>query len=183
MMKHVDYAEWIFQLAVPGEIIPTREARIARAARIALGSVKAGGGPFGALITSADGTVIALGHNNVVPGCDSTAHAEVMAIRNAQSALQTIELGKTPFGRLEIYANAAPCIMCFGAIWWSRLSALYSAATAADVELAGFQEGPVSEAMWQEIEATKGINVHREFCRSEEIVATLRDFPKHGTLY
>lgn len=80
------------------------------------------GGPFGAVIVKG-GKVIAKAHNTVVPDSDPTAHAEINAIRKACKKLKNFELkGCT------IYASAEPCPMCLGAIYWTRLKAIYYAA-------------------------------------------------------
>ena len=73
-------------------------------------NVRAGGGPFGAVIVK-DGVVVATGTNGVTRENDPTAHAEVTAIRNAAHALGTFDLSGC-----EIYTSCEPCPMCLGAI-------------------------------------------------------------------
>ena len=82
------------------------------------------GGPFGAVIVK-DGEVVATGVNQVTATCDPTAHAEVIAIRNACKALKVFELKGC-----EIYSSCEPCPMCLTAILWSRCAALYFGGTA-----------------------------------------------------
>ena len=77
------------------------------------------GGPFGAVVVR-DDTVIGEGWNEVLRSKDPTAHAEVVAIRNACRKLATNELKGC-----EIYASCEPCPMCLGAIYWSRLDRVY----------------------------------------------------------
>jgi len=92
------------------------------------------GGPFGAVIVK-DGAVIATGVNKVTASNDPTAHAEVTAIRNASTILGNFELkGCT------IYSSCEPCPMCLGAIYWSRIDALYFGSTAKDAADAGFDD-------------------------------------------
>jgi tRNA(Arg) A34 adenosine deaminase TadA len=92
------------------------------------------GGPFGAVIVK-DGNIIATGVNKVTASNDPTAHAEVTAIRAAAATLGSFELtGCT------IYSSCEPCPMCLGAIYWSRLEALYFGSTAADAADAGFDD-------------------------------------------
>ena len=96
--------------------------------------VSGAGGPFGAVIVK-DGVVIATGVNKVTASNDPTAHAEVTAIRAAAAALGSFELkGCT------IYSSCEPCPMCLGAIYWSRVDALYFGSTAKDAADAGFDD-------------------------------------------
>lgn len=105
------------------------------AIRLALDKMRQGaGGPFGAVIVK-DGQVVGRGWNQVTSANDPTAHAEVMAIREACR-----HLGSFRLGGCELYASCEPCPMCLGAIYWSRLSRLYFAATRADAAEAGFDD-------------------------------------------
>jgi len=93
--------------------------------------VSGAGGPFGAVIVK-DGAIVATGVNQVTATNDPTAHAEVTAIRAAAQALGHFELtGCT------IYSSCEPCPMCLGAIYWSRVDALYFGSTAQDAAAAG----------------------------------------------
>ncbi len=92
------------------------------------------GGPFGAVIVRA-GKVIATGVNSVTANNDPTAHAEVMAIREACRLLSTFQLTGC-----EIYTSCEPCPMCLAAIYWSRCEAIYFGNTAADAAKAGFDD-------------------------------------------
>ncbi|MEI6747884.1 MAG: nucleoside deaminase [Bacteroidales bacterium] len=96
--------------------------------------VTGNGGPFGAVIVK-DGKIIARGHNEVTSTNDPTAHAEVVAIRNACRSLGTFQLEGC-----EIYASCEPCPMCLGAIYWARPSKIYFAATREDAAKAGFDD-------------------------------------------
>ena len=104
------------------------------ALRRARESVAAGGGPFAALVVK-DGAVVAVGTNRVVADRDPTAHAEVVAIREACRVLGTHRLAGC-----EIYASCEPCPMCAAAISWARLSRLRYAATRHDAAAAGFDD-------------------------------------------
>ena len=97
-------------------------------------NVTGNGGPFGAVVVK-DGKIIARGHNEVTSSNDPTAHAEVVAIRNACKALGTFQLEGC-----EIYASCEPCPMCLGAIYWARPAKIYFAATRADAADAGFDD-------------------------------------------
>lgn len=98
-------------------------------------NIKTGlGGPFGAVIVR-NGEIIAAVGNRVTSTNDPTAHAEVVAIREACKTLGTFELSGC-----EIYASCEPCPMCLGAIMWSRIDKLYYAADRNDASRAGFDD-------------------------------------------
>jgi tRNA(Arg) A34 adenosine deaminase TadA len=92
------------------------------------------GGPFGAVIVR-NGILIATGVNNVTKTNDPTAHAEVVAIRNACRELKTFQLEGC-----DVYASCEPCPMCLAAIYWSRARAVYYANTKTDAAAAGFDD-------------------------------------------
>ena len=92
------------------------------------------GGPFGAVIVK-DGGVIGRGWNRVTSANDPTAHAEIMAIRDACRTLQSFDLSGC-----EIYSSCEPCPMCLAAIYWARIDRLYFAATRDDAAHAGFDD-------------------------------------------
>ena len=110
-------------------------AFMARAIQLSLESVQSGsGGPFGAVIVR-KGDIISEGVNQVTARNDPTAHAEVLAIRQACSKLGTFELTGC-----ELYTSCEPCPMCLGAIYWARLARVYYANTAADAAAIGFDD-------------------------------------------
>lgn len=95
---------------------------------------KNAGGPFGALIVK-DNTIIAEGVNIVTASNDPTAHAEIVAIRQACQKLGSFQLtGCT------LYASCEPCPMCLSALYWARPAGLYFAATRHDAAKAGFDD-------------------------------------------
>ncbi len=97
------------------------------AIRLSIENVTSGnGGPFGAVIVK-DGKIIARGANQVTSSNDPTAHAEVVAIRNACK-----ELGSFQLDGCEIYTSCEPCPMCLGAIYWARPDKMYFANTKRD---------------------------------------------------
>lgn len=94
----------------------------------------AGCGPFGAVVVL-DGRIIGQGWNQVVATNDPTAHAEIVAIRDACRQLQTFNLkGCT------LYASCEPCPMCLAAIYWARIERVVFAATRQDAAQAGFDD-------------------------------------------
>ena len=105
-----------------------------QAIELALANVDQGGGPFGAIVVK-DGAVIASGVNQVTRSNDPTAHAEVVAIREACRVLGDFQLSGC-----ELYSSCEPCPMCLGAIFWARPSRIYYAATHLDAAAAGFDD-------------------------------------------
>jgi tRNA(Arg) A34 adenosine deaminase TadA len=92
------------------------------------------GGPFGAVVVK-DGIIVAAVGNRVTSTNDPTAHAEVVAIREACKTLGTFDLTGC-----EIFASCEPCPMCLGAIMWARIDKLYFAADRIDASRAGFDD-------------------------------------------
>jgi guanine deaminase len=92
------------------------------------------GGPFGAVVVRNGEIIVAVG-NRVTATNDPTAHAEVVAIREACKTLDTFDLTGC-----EIYASCEPCPMCLGAIMWARIDKLYYAADRIDASRAGFDD-------------------------------------------
>ena len=92
------------------------------------------GGPFGAVVVR-DGEIIAVAGNCVTSTNDPTAHAEVVAIREACKKLGTFDLSGC-----EIYASCEPCPMCLSAVMWARIGKLYYAADRVDASRAGFDD-------------------------------------------
>jgi guanine deaminase len=113
-----------------------------RAIALALENVRSGrGGPFAALIVK-DGSVIAEGANCVTASNDPTAHAEIVAIREACRVLKTFQLSGC-----DLYTTCEPCPMCLGAIYWARPTRVYYAGVAADAADAGFDDAFIYEEL------------------------------------
>lgn len=92
------------------------------------------GGPFGAIVVK-DGKIIAEGYNQVTSANDPTAHAEVVAIREACKKLDSFQLEDC-----IIYTSCEPCPMCLGAIYWARPKAVYYGCTKEDAAEIGFDD-------------------------------------------
>jgi guanine deaminase len=104
------------------------------AIKISLENINNGGGPFGAIIVK-DGKIIARGVNRVTPNIDPTAHAEVMAIREAAKNLNDFNLSGC-----TIYTSCEPCPMCLSAIYWARIDNIYYGNTKLDAKNIGFDD-------------------------------------------
>ena len=92
------------------------------------------GGPFGAIVVK-DQMVIGRGNNRVTSSNDPTAHAEIIAIREACRYLNSFQLNGC-----TIYTSCEPCPMCLGAIYWARPDQLFYACTKEDAANAGFDD-------------------------------------------
>ncbi|SHJ65861.1 tRNA(Arg) A34 adenosine deaminase TadA [Tangfeifania diversioriginum] len=92
------------------------------------------GGPFGAVVVK-DGKIVGEGYNSVIHNNDPTAHAEVLAIREACKNLTSFELNDC-----TIYTSCEPCPMCLGAIYWARISKVVYACTKEDAAQISFDD-------------------------------------------
>lgn len=124
------------------------------------------GGPFAAAIfESASGELVSLGVNLVMTQGFSILHAEVVAIAVAQKKLNTYDLGGPSVPNHELVISAEPCAMCFGAIPWSGVRRVITAAFDQDARSIGFDEGPKPED-WINSLKERGIevinNINRE---------------------
>lgn len=109
------------------------------AVRLSEESVVSGGGPFGAIIVK-EGKIIGRGVNRVTVWNDPTAHAEIVAIREACKYLNSFQLGEC-----VLYTSCEPCPMCIGAIYWARPKIVYFANTQNDAAKIGFDDSFIYE--------------------------------------
>jgi len=117
---------------------------MARAIQLSIENVRTGrGGPFGAVVAKG-GKIIAEGVNCVTATNDPTAHAEIIAIREACRKLGAFELDGC-----EIYTSCEPCPMCLGAIYWTRPDRVYFGNPAADAADAGFDDSLIYSEIQQ----------------------------------
>jgi len=116
------------------------------AIRLAVENVKSGkGGPFGAVVVK-NGVIVGKGANSVTSNNDPSAHAEIVAIRDACKNLNSFQLDDC-----QIYSSCEPCPMCFGAIYWARPEKVYYASNKNDAADAGFDDSFI----YNEIELEK----------------------------
>lgn len=113
---------------------PTPAEYLAHAVAIATENVRNAGGPFGAIVVTADGRVFE-GVNRVTANLDPTAHAEVTAIRAACQGTGTFDLSGA-----TLYTSCEPCPMCLASSLWARIDRVYFAATRDDAADAGFDD-------------------------------------------
>ncbi len=133
--------------ALPVEPPAGTHALLARAVELGVEAVRQGGGPFGAVVARVqDGILVpvAEGSNQVTATNDPTAHAEVVAIRAAGTALGTFDLSGC-----VMLASCEPCPMCLTAGLWARVDSMWFAATREDAAAAGFDDLAFYDAMAQ----------------------------------
>lgn len=119
------------------------------------------GGPFGAVVVI-EGEIVGRGWNQVVHLKDPTAHAEILAIREACTTVGHFHLPNA-----ILYTTCEPCPMCMGALYWSRISKLIYGATGEDAASVGFDDRQIKDEIRkslseQNIDATQ--RLHNE-CR------------------
>ena len=119
------------------------------------------GGPFGAVIVK-DGEIVGEGCNRVTSTNDPTAHAEVVAIRDACQNLNSFQLDGC-----VLYASCEPCPMCLGAIYWARPDKIFYAATHRDAAKIGFDDQFIYEEIEKPITERKIESVN--FLRDEGV--------------
>ncbi len=130
------------------------------------------GGPFGAVVVR-DGVILGNGCNRVTSACDPTAHAEVMAIRNACAATGSFHLDDA-----VIYATCEPCPMCLSAIYWARISQVYYCSSRNDAESIGFADNHIYKELGiqpahtslklTQISLPKGEDLFKEWRKKED---------------
>lgn len=103
------------------------------------------GGPFGCVVVM-DGKVIGKGNNKVLLNNDPTAHAEIVAIRDACA-----ELGVNTLEGCDLYTSCEPCPMCLAAIYWARIDTVYYANTAVDAARIGFDDEAIDRELKKDI--------------------------------
>jgi len=105
------------------------------AIRLSVDGVRSGcGGPFGCVVVR-DGAVVGRGSNQVTSTCDPTAHAEIVAIREACR-----KLGKFQLPDCTLFASCEPCPMCLSAIYWAHIPTVYYGNTRQDAAAIGFDD-------------------------------------------
>jgi Cytosine/adenosine deaminases len=126
------------------------KAFMRRAIELAREGVASGlGGPFGCVVVR-DGVVIGEGNNRVTSTNDPTAHAEVVAIRDACKALGAFQLDGC-----VIYTSCEPCPMCLGAIYWARPEKVFIACTRDDAAEAGFDDAFIYDELNKDLDDRK----------------------------
>ena len=114
--------------------MPSKNNFMLRAIELSINSANGTGGPFGCVIVK-DDKIIAEGSNKVTFSNDPTAHAEIVAIREACKKLNTFNLSGC-----DLYASCEPCPMCLSAIYWSHVDNIFYANTREDAKKINFDD-------------------------------------------
>ena len=128
------------------------------------------GGPFGVVIVDANGNIIANGNNKVLSSNDPTAHAEIVAIREASQKLGTYDLSNC-----ILYTSCEPCPMCLSAIIWANIKEVYYACTKKDAAKIGFRD----DAIYEYLKGNNNILNLKQMNR-EECIKTMEEYKKMG---
>ena len=120
-----------------------------RAIELSIQSAKSQGGPFGAVVVKND-EIISEGNNQVTANNDPTAHAEIVAIRNACKKLNNFLLKGC-----ELYTSCEPCPMCLSAIYWSHIDKIFYANTRMDAKNIDFDDSLIYSEVRKEINERK----------------------------
>ena len=120
-----------------------------RAIELSIQNIKNNGGPFGCIIVK-ENKIIAEGVNRVTLNNDPTAHAEIIAIRNACKKLNTFNLEKC-----ELYTSCEPCPMCLSAIYWSHIDKIYYGNSRLDASKIGFDDDFIYNELNKDLSSRK----------------------------
>lgn len=139
------------------------------------GIIKKEGGPFGAVIIDKDGNVIANGNNQVLLQNDPTAHAEIVAIRNACKVLNTYDLSD-----YILYTSCEPCPMCLSAIIWSNIKTVYYGCTKKDAGEIGFRD----DIIYDYLSGKNNDLINLQEMDRNECIKTFEEYKKqNGVIY
>ena len=135
------------------------------------------GGPFAAVVVNEEtGELVSVGVNLVTTAGMSVAHAEIVALSLAQTALGEWNLSRC--GPMQLLCTCEPCAMCFGALPWSGIKSLICGARKKDAEAAGFDEGDKPDH-WVRSLQRRGIVVQSSVLRVEA-AQVLTDYKNSG---
>lgn len=165
------------------DTLPTLEERMRVVIRFSrLNFERNTGGPFAAGVFERDsGRPVVIGVNRVVPSNCSSAHAEVMTLSLAQKMLASFDLGAVGMPAYQLVVNWRPCVMCYGAVFWSGIRSLVIAGSGPELEtITGFDEGPIHPD-WKGELARRGIDLVEDVLH-DEAVQVFKDFAASGAL-
>lgn len=133
------------------------------------------GGPFGAVIVDENNNVVSIGNNQVLNQKDPTAHAEIVAIRNACKNLNTYDLSSC-----TLYTSCEPCPMCLSAIIWANIKKVYFGCTKHDADEIGFRD----DVIYQYLKGERNDLIDLQEMDREECLKTFEEYKKrNGTIY
>ena len=132
---------------------------------LATNNVRNGGGPFGAVVVR-NGQIVGTGVNRVTANCDPTAHAEILAIREAVHFLSTHVLTDC-----VLFTSCEPCPMCLAAIYWAHITTVYFGNSKAQAQHIGFDDSLIYQQLSYPIEK-RAVAMHR-VCETEALESFL----------
>lgn len=139
------------------------------------GILKNEGGPFGAVIVDENNNIISNGNNQVLNQKDPTAHAEIVAIREACKKLNTYDLSNC-----ILYTSCEPCPMCLSAIIWVNIKKVYYGCTKHDADKIGFRD----DIIYQYLKGEKTDLIDLQEMDREECLKTFEEYQKKsGVIY
>lgn len=130
------------------------------------------GGPFGAVIVK-DDKIIGRGSNHVLGNNDPTAHAEVMAIRDACKNINSYDLSGC-----ELYTTSYPCPMCLSAVIWANIKKVYYGNTKEDADMIGFRDDKIYDYISNLTKKTDNDLLEMECIDRDETIETFKEFMK-----
>jgi len=162
--------------------LETVEQRMRLAVELSAENVRHGtGGPFGAIVVEDQSNhLVGVGVNLVTTLELSIAHAEIVALSLAQSAISNWNLGAKV--DVQLITSCEPCSMCFGAVPWSGVTSLAWGARKEDAETAGFDEGD-KPGNWVQTLENRGIQTQPDILREEAAAVLARYARKEGAIY
>ncbi len=128
------------------------------------------GGPFGACIVK-DGKIIGRGSNHVLSNNDPTAHAEIMAIRDACKNIESYDLSNC-----ELYTSCYPCTMCLSAIIWANIKKVYYGNTKEDAAKIGFRDDAIYDFIKKVNDSNDNNLLELECMDREETIEVFNEF-------
>jgi len=140
-----------------------------RSIELSIQNINNNGGPFGCVIVKQN-KIIAEGTNRVTYNNDPTAHAEIIAIRNACEKLNTFNLEGC-----ELYTSCEPCPMCLSAIYWSHIDKIYFGNSRSDASKIGFDDDFIYNELNKELSSRKIIMTQ---INQNEAIKAFRDWEK-----
>jgi len=114
---------------------------------MAFDHIDSGSGPFAAIVVDTSGNIVGRGVNMVTLNNDPTQHAEIVAIRDACSKLNTYSLND-----FSIYSSCEPCSMCLSAIYWARIGKVYYGNDSKDAKEIGFDDSYIYDELGSDID-------------------------------
>lgn len=163
---------WIKEISGPWDKSRSAESLMELMHKIAFGSVERGGGPFAAAVTHPDGKIVEINVNSVVLYNDCGAHAEGIAMPNAQRILCSSGRKVRDLHGFHLYTSGMPCTGCAGRVWLFRPSKVYASVSKDLIEAnSPFTEGPIATDFWTRAKKERDIELIENFGFGDGVLA------------